>query len=732
MQHNKIYKVSAGCGSAKTYSAMNEAVRLANQGERVLVVQPTIQCIEEWEPFVKERVSTFKFHGEQNPGIVAKSFNDHLRTADKRSGEIVFVTHALLRLIPFFIHKHTWTVIHDEIPAMTKTFSLNLKNHRDELNDYFKQSHTPEGIAIHSTDETFLRDIIEGSEHDDVDKVFEPLARALLDDFSITYMLEENQSGIFNFLSVLQPSFLCGFKRAIVMGANFDDSLMPKLWNTTSFVDYEPVTSRLRFQKHENGHRLTIHYMFDRASKTRLEQMSKETPSKTNHQLLVDWANANFNDGFLYVDNNIRNPKTNGVRLPAIAHGLNAYSDVHQVAIFGTYLANGFERRLMQGLGISGDELTKARQMEMFYQDAMRCSLRDPNATEPVDIFVPDHASALRIQELFAGSQIKCIATSEEQLSYRKRKKKELIESLIPSSNRLGTILYKDSIGNHAIRFPVTFCEGIYDKQQKQITYELNDFIEQLQYLSNTTKPARKSDNILVCPSTFKDTTNRKRSNVDFSWHLWVDVEGGVMTESEFAKLMHPFRVITFNTASSTDKTRFRAFIPTQTQMNGETYHLMMEWVRNKCRLNGFVDDKTHEKFHGIDESKLQPENLMYLPAHPCVKDGISFFEDRHTDILNPIDVIDELNIPVPTTTAHQPMKQINVINASVDDIFAEYQSVPANTGQRHNAFFKACRKLRLKGYDGSELYQLMTQMDYDGSRKDNYASITQSLPSYI
>jgi len=59
------------------------------------------------------------------------------------------------------------------------------------------------------------------------------LARALLDDFiCITYMLEENQcSGIFNFLSVLQPSFLCGFKRAIVMGANFDGShsLMPKL-----------------------------------------------------------------------------------------------------------------------------------------------------------------------------------------------------------------------------------------------------------------------------------------------------------------------------------------------------------------------------------------------------------------------------------------------------------------------------------------------------------------------
>ena len=73
---------------------------------------------------------------------------------------------------------------------------------------------------------------------------------------------EAGETGRVNFFASLSPELYDGFASVTVMGAGFDESMMSSLWRMdgVKFEEHRALSGKLRFAKHPNGKRLTIHY----------------------------------------------------------------------------------------------------------------------------------------------------------------------------------------------------------------------------------------------------------------------------------------------------------------------------------------------------------------------------------------------------------------------------------------------------------------------------------------
>ena len=97
--------------------------------------------------------------------------------------------------------------------------------------------------------------------------------------------------------------------------------------------------------------------------------------------------------------------------------------------------------------------------------------------------------------------------------------------------------------------------------------------------------------------------------------------------------------MLCYNTWSSKDRTRFRAWIFLSDPVGAETYAAICKEIEAKLKANGYASKKAHavqvkrkgvcdKPVHGLDPSKMAPENLMYLPCQAGIDGGVSFFED--------------------------------------------------------------------------------------------------------
>ena len=117
MRHLILYFVDGLCGSAKTYAAVRHAHHLARLGKKVLFVQPSIFLINQTLTDLASLTPEVRFraiHGETSDRVIADIVEHLKHTA--LDGEILFITHAALMLLPYFHRRQDWHVIMDEVP----------------------------------------------------------------------------------------------------------------------------------------------------------------------------------------------------------------------------------------------------------------------------------------------------------------------------------------------------------------------------------------------------------------------------------------------------------------------------------------------------------------------------------------------------------------------------------------------------------------------------------------
>jgi hypothetical protein len=427
-----IYTVDALAGSGKTKEAINYSLTQAALGVKIALVQPSTVLIdqtrENLEKHNTNRVQIRKLHSDCVSGQVKDKIQDHLRAAAPGVGEILLITHQSFLSLPYWHNAKDWMIIIDEIPQCQSSWSAKLPVNHSTFTSHVVL-HTPEdNYALLSTrhgSETEIQRMAECRFNDDQDKIYQDVCDRLNNDTTWdTYAQVDSWNKIVNgdemgqqsltTYSLLRPQAFEKYKSVTIMGAMITESVLYKLWSKqVEFANHDAISAKLSAQLHENGHLLTIKYMFENDwSKTFRD-------SKHDGQYIQAAVKAKIEelmDGqrYIYATNN--DDKTGldfGMRVPNVCHGLNKYLKVHN-AVFMSALNNKYaDFGFMKVNNVSPEELKQAQSHQVMYQTVMRTSLRVSTDPTPKTVIVMDKKSADYLQRYFPSCTVEAIGMAE-------------------------------------------------------------------------------------------------------------------------------------------------------------------------------------------------------------------------------------------------------------------------------------------------------------------------------
>ena len=417
---------SAPSGAGKTSQIIRRACQLAHEHKRVLILQPTKELIAKTvaeelnrQPGVPQY---HVFHQDTVAGSSVASEMTRFFNAAEDAGQIVFATHQVFPYIPHIANKGDWHVLVDEELQILRHNCHQIPQTHALITDHIEL--VPYN-SIYSR--VWVRDLelLAHARNRDGDELLERLrdtGKILCSKHWDTYVNTEQYDKLRNgrvkrlaFHSVLNWQLLAGFGSVFMAAANFEDTAVYRLWSQdVEFKENQEFSRSLRFSEHQNGHLITIYYGTNAQwSKKRAEAASGSSDSQNTRDRLIQATKQLFGDeNFLWQANKSMpdNPfGSNGQRLPNKPHGLNAYSEIHNIAFLSALNPPSDHFRFLETRGLTGGDVRRAIYFQAAYQSVMRTSIRDPNNQDPKRIVVPDLHLAEYLQSKFPGSQIEKI-----------------------------------------------------------------------------------------------------------------------------------------------------------------------------------------------------------------------------------------------------------------------------------------------------------------------------------
>ena len=227
------------CGSAKTSKAARHAHRIALLGKKVLFVQPSIHLIKQTVDDLAKLTPDVRFraiHGENSNRVIADIIEHTKHTA--LDGEILFITHSALMLLPYFHRKADWHVILDEIPQADWCAEFNIPHTHRLITDCFTVDADAANLAdnryvrVVPKDRKALLKMARNKDRDQVYDIFQQFANVLISPHWSAYVLDDQYTNLINgagekrkllAFAHLKPSLLDGFASATIMGACYQE-----------------------------------------------------------------------------------------------------------------------------------------------------------------------------------------------------------------------------------------------------------------------------------------------------------------------------------------------------------------------------------------------------------------------------------------------------------------------------------------------------------------------------
>lgn len=427
-----FYNVSAPAGSGKTYAAISHAIQLAQNNQKVVIAQPSIQLIDQTEADILARNSGVQVtkivspSGSYNSQPVTARILDHMKDADPAKGEVLLISQQVLGRLPN-TYRQFWHIIVDEVPGAFKAHEMNIaKSHS------FMTAHLELGSAlieqfveVQASDVGGLRTLAENKSRDTAFAIFKNLVDDVLNaDKLLVVNADEYAELVSNngkrktisFYAFQMPEFVQGFASVTIMGANFADTELFKIWEKLFNIEWKPhptIGSSLRYQQHINGGRLTIKYLID----GNWSQYHSTLPhgngtildavvAAIEAELIEDYIwQANDKHGAFLFDE--------GIMLPQVTVGINrkSYQSKHKVALVKAINHSSGTAKFLQAIGLTDDELKVTLQYQNEYQAMMRSSLRVPTATDEVTVIVVSERSARWLEQKFPNSTVEKMQT---------------------------------------------------------------------------------------------------------------------------------------------------------------------------------------------------------------------------------------------------------------------------------------------------------------------------------
>ena len=430
-----FYSVSAPAGSGKTHAAIDYAIKLAQSHQKVLIAQPSIQLITQTEADLKARNSGVVVNKivSKTPSYSAESVIarviEHMRTTDPEQGEVLLISQQALGRLPQMFREH-WHLIVDELPKAFTAHEMNIAKSHGFITSHLKLNEQlsptiPQIMVVQADNVAALRDLSENKSHDKAFALFKDLVDDVLNEDKLVCVNGDEYAELLSgsgkrkevtFFAFQKSEFAGGFASVTMMGANFDDTEIAHIWSKLDNVDWKPhpvIGKALRYQTHTNGARLTLKYLIE----GNWSQSFAAKPFKQGTVLdrICEVMESQLGEDYLWQSNKKHEDAIfeDGIKLPQVVHGINKpkFQKQHGVALVKAINHSSGSAAFLKAIGFTAEELKVTLQYQNEYQAMMRCSLRNPNATEPVTICVVSKGSAEWLAGHFPGCQVEKMPT---------------------------------------------------------------------------------------------------------------------------------------------------------------------------------------------------------------------------------------------------------------------------------------------------------------------------------
>lgn len=670
--YNRITIHDSVAGSGKTYALSKIAVQLANKGQKVLFVQPTMELIArtlEQLDALHPSASAIRIDTDTTDDVV-NSIMRHVENPGSE-GQILFITHAAFERLPYVHRSDTWHLFIDEAPQAHRSALLRFKHTHDALTSLLKV--TPvDGVwsELVIEDANGAMELRQKAEFDDALSLFREALNFLTSKHWSVYVTTESYAKLLNgdvtsksepmLFARLKPSICAGYKSVRIAGAHIRESIFAKLWKAQGAILKFEMLEDLRYTSHEKCKRVKIFYGIKRDwSKTLRDKFR----SQIWDPLILKTVELSGNKKFLFlVNKDIKNPfyhYKKAIQLPQSPHGLNQYQDIDMVAFLSALNPHPQHYAFLKFLGLNSDEICRDVYYSKAYQAIMRGGIRNFEGDAVQTIVVPDQGLAEWLTSIFQGSSIEWLGIGlPEEVALRsgrprihqtnadktkasrlrlERKDYELLYAelleLLPNDqnedySEINNSCYETSLikRDKVTRFYATIWDNIESKLHSN--YLLSDniysFIERLKLYHLNVFRYKEENSLfgigLAAPNSYH---MRGIDNVICANGIVLDNDGGQMTPDEFARMLPGVEIFIFNTFSSTpDRPRWRAYIPTATVMPSVCYTRIVARIFTLLEQAGFEN-------HGFDKGKKSAADLMYLPCQAAHPEGTFFIEYR-------------------------------------------------------------------------------------------------------
>lgn len=695
----KFQYVDGLCGSGKTWSMGEYIKNEANIHNKYMIITPSIILANQIHQQLELAVNCKIVHSENTPNV-ATTLMKTIEDIDFQGNGVVVCTQQAFFRIPFFQNKESWFLIVDEIPKIDNFYNPSLPYNHPILTQYIEidEEITPSLYKMKLIQPEKYSDIspkrFASRNIDDVDAIFKPMILNMRDnhdcfadkknwdkivinneitsDKSVD-MTYGNSKNMLYFLTMLNPEVFSGFKLVIMMGANFEQSLLFKYWHEYKNVEFHVcshISKNLRYNQYKNGHRLTLVYLQE-------EPWSKYSRDKSIDGITREEHYANLvnkmmaGKDFLFMANNDSKYKEsiNGRQIPVISHGLNDFAACDNIYFSPALNRQPKHLKMLNDLGIDSTFINRASSHETAHQGIMRCSMRNPEANTDVTAIVPDKATAEELARMFFGCKIKpidgvakkVIAVSQIERNSKSRLNKILnhnqlnqsnVESIITNDKSvlITNFINNDKCNQNGLEnnnnINVSTIDYIYDKSIDSDNGSAMQLIKRLKVIWTNRLISSKDEIILFNGTKFKSDDERTLKNSAYSSFLILDIDDGDLSPEEFKRIFekenkHSMIMMNSFSRSAEKLNNYRAIFFIKEKVNDETYRELQKYIQDIIKSHGYITATKSEqkkileknpdaKFSGIDLSKTHTASFFYLPCKVVDRKEYAFFWKCH------------------------------------------------------------------------------------------------------
>jgi hypothetical protein len=379
---------------------------------------------------------------------VAEAVRRYYGRTNSNTDAVLLISHQAVFDTPLPIDPENWDICFDEVPDCVSFIEVEApESHYFITRAINANPLGPEPVALYSLsplqdNEMAIRWLHRIAwNRPKFDQGFAHLqewARALIHGHTIlvpgvqwdALMEKKPEGGHLDLLIIVPPIWFQQYRSISVMGARVTTHFTALIWSKIWQVQFKQVNLYKLPTTHSalQSRRLTVHWIF--AEPVTRAFLARKAPDGGNLFVAACKSVAAFYDGkpFLWSAPQPGEDREHGVpdtfwskaklgypdafdhelRLPGRTHGLNRpeFLEACNVALLSTVHLTPTQYALLHDLELTDEQIDRALQFDVTYQDAARCNIRLADSRKPVSITVLDQRTALELAEQFPGCRV--------------------------------------------------------------------------------------------------------------------------------------------------------------------------------------------------------------------------------------------------------------------------------------------------------------------------------------